>query len=140
MELDRSPADVVVLNDAYNANPASMEAAIRALAQLPVDGRRIAVVGEMRELGPHAAEAHDAIGELAASLGIDLIVGVGDGGAAIAKAADGVASVLVPDAAHATAELQSLVRPGDAVLVKASRAVGLEVVADALLQAGGAAS
>jgi UDP-N-acetylmuramoyl-tripeptide--D-alanyl-D-alanine ligase len=140
MELDRSPADVVVLNDAYNANPASMEAAIRALAQLPIDGRRIAVVGEMRELGPHAAEAHDAIGELAASLGIDLIIGVGDGGAAIAKAADGVASVLVPDAAHATAELQSLVRPGDAVLVKASRAVGLEVVADALLHAGSPAS
>jgi UDP-N-acetylmuramoyl-tripeptide--D-alanyl-D-alanine ligase len=109
---------------------------VRALGHLPVEGRRIAVLGEMRELGPHAEEAHEAVGALVASEGIDALVGVGDGGALIAKAAQGVASVTVPDAAHAVDEVRSLVRPGDAVLVKASRAVGLEVVAEALLQEG----
>jgi UDP-N-acetylmuramoyl-tripeptide--D-alanyl-D-alanine ligase len=133
MELDRSPDGIVVLNDAYNANPASMEAAVRALAHLPVDGKRLAVVGEMRELGDHAAAAHRAIGTLLTELGIDVVIGVGDGGAAIADAAPGPDVHVVPDAAAAIDAVGALVRPGDAVLVKASRAVGLEVVADALL-------
>ena len=62
MELAESADGVVVLNDAYNANPASMDAALRALAQLAVDGRRIAVLGDMRELGTHSAGAHEAVG------------------------------------------------------------------------------
>jgi UDP-N-acetylmuramoyl-tripeptide--D-alanyl-D-alanine ligase len=137
MELESSPAGVAVLNDSYNANPASMEAAIRALAHLPVPGKRIAVLGEMRELGDHAEASHRAIGNLLAALGIDLVVGVGDGGAAIVEGAPGVESVLVADASAAAHEVSARVRPGDAVLVKASRAVGLEVVADALLASPG---
>jgi UDP-N-acetylmuramoyl-tripeptide--D-alanyl-D-alanine ligase len=135
MELGHTSSGIAVLNDAYNANPASMEAAVRALAHLPVDGRRIAVLGEMRELGAHAAAAHRAIGELVADLHIDMLVGVGNGGAAIAGAARGVDSVVVADAPAALDAAVERARPGDAVLVKASRAVGLEVVAENLLAA-----
>jgi UDP-N-acetylmuramoyl-tripeptide--D-alanyl-D-alanine ligase len=91
----------------------------------------------MRELGNHAEASHRAIGNLLAALGIDLVVGVGDGGAAIVEGAPGVESVLVADASAAAHEVAACVRPGDAVLVKASRAVGLEVVADALLASPG---
>jgi UDP-N-acetylmuramoyl-tripeptide--D-alanyl-D-alanine ligase len=133
MELERSPAGVAVLNDAYNANPASMEAALRALAHLPVTGRRIAVLGEMRELGSTSDDAHRAIGRLVASLGIDTLVGVGEGGATIAAAAAPVATVLVDDAPGALRELAAHVHGGDAVLVKASRAIELQTVAEGLL-------
>jgi UDP-N-acetylmuramoyl-tripeptide--D-alanyl-D-alanine ligase len=133
MELGRSTSGITVLNDAYNANPASMEAALRALAHLPVEGRRIAVLGEMRELGAHAPAAHRAIGAMVAELHIDLLVAVGEGGAQIANAAHGVDTLLVADAAAALDAAMERARPGDAVLVKASRAVGLEVVAEKLL-------
>jgi UDP-N-acetylmuramoyl-tripeptide--D-alanyl-D-alanine ligase len=133
MELERSPIGVAVLNDAYNANPASMEAALRALAHLPVTGRRIAVLGEMRELGATSDDAHRAIGRLVAALGIDTLVGVGEGGATIAAAAAPVTTVLVDDAPAALREVAAHVRTGDAVLVKASRAVELQTVAEGLL-------
>jgi UDP-N-acetylmuramoyl-tripeptide--D-alanyl-D-alanine ligase len=135
MELARSPRGVAVLNDAYNANPASMDAAARALARLPATGRRIAVLGEMRELGDHAADAYRSLGALIAQLGIDLVVGVGEGGAAIAAAARPVESIVADDAPHARDVVCELARDGDAVLVKASRAVGLEIVAESLLDA-----
>ncbi|HEX5614168.1 MAG TPA: UDP-N-acetylmuramoyl-tripeptide--D-alanyl-D-alanine ligase [Acidimicrobiia bacterium] len=134
MEIDVSDAGVTVVNDAYNANPASMDAALHALARLPVAGRRIAVLGDMRELGPHAADAHAEIGRLSATLGVDVVVGVGAGGAAIATAAGGGAAThRVDDAAAALALVREIVAPGDAVLVKASRALHLERVAAALL-------
>jgi UDP-N-acetylmuramoyl-tripeptide--D-alanyl-D-alanine ligase len=133
MELERSADGVVVLNDAYNANPASMAAAVRALAHLPVGGRRIAVLGDMRELGDHADDAHREIGALLGELRIDELIGVGKGGAAIAAAAPAVTSTVVDDAPGALGVLRDHARPGDAVLVKASRAIGLEVVAAALL-------
>lgn len=135
MELIETPAGVTLLNDAYNANPASMEAALHALARLPVTGRRVAILGDMRELGVHAADAHAGIGRLAGDLGIDSVIGVGDGGAAIAGAARaaGVAEVQsVADADAALVAARALVAPGDGVLVKASRALALERVADAL--------
>jgi UDP-N-acetylmuramoyl-tripeptide--D-alanyl-D-alanine ligase len=134
MELSETADGVVILNDAYNANPASMEAALRALAHLPVRGRRIAVLGDMRELGDHAPGAHAKIGRRAAAYGIDVVVGVGRGGAAIAIASsDGVDDVrTVANAQEAIETVLPFVAPGDAVLVKASRALGLEVVADAL--------
>jgi UDP-N-acetylmuramoyl-tripeptide--D-alanyl-D-alanine ligase len=134
LEVHESPDGVTVLNDAYNANPASMEAALRSLAHLPVRGRRVAVLGDMRELGAHADDAHTAIGRLVRELGLDLLVGVGAGGAAVVAAAgDGADAVAVADAPAALAALAARVEPGDAVLVKASRALGLEVVAAALL-------
>ena len=141
MELNETSDGVVILNDAYNANPASMEAGLRALAHLPVRGRRIAVLGDMRELGDHAPGAHAKIGRRAAAYGIDVVVGVGRGGAAIARASsDGVGDVrMVANAQEAIDVVLPIVTPGDAVLVKASRALGLEVVADALVQRGNGA-
>jgi UDP-N-acetylmuramoyl-tripeptide--D-alanyl-D-alanine ligase len=137
MELAESAGGVVVLNDAYNANPASMDAALRALAQLGVEGRRIAVLGDMRELGTHSAGAHEAVGRLAGELGTDVVIGVGAGGAEIAGAARrDVRDVrTVVDADEAAATVLGLVQPGDAVLVKASRALGLQTVAERLLEA-----
>jgi UDP-N-acetylmuramoyl-tripeptide--D-alanyl-D-alanine ligase len=135
MELLETDDGVTLLNDAYNANPTSMEAALTALAQLTVPGRRIAVLGEMRELGAHHDDAHRAVGERAAALGLDTIVGVGAGGEAIGAAAraGGAHVELVADATAAADAVDALARPGDAVLCKASRAVGLELVAHQLL-------
>ena len=135
MELTETPAGVTVLNDAYNANPASMEAALRALAKLDITGRRIAVLGDMRELGDRGPEAHAAVGDLARKLRIDVVVGVGTGGAEIGRHA-GNDDYNVADAAAAIAVVDELVRPGDAVLVKASRALGLQVVAEHLTAVG----
>jgi UDP-N-acetylmuramoyl-tripeptide--D-alanyl-D-alanine ligase len=133
MELLETEDGVTILNDTYNANPTSMDAALLALAHLPVGGRRIAVLGEMRELGEHAAAAHRAVGARAEQLGIDALVVVGDAGALIADAAPSIPARRVVDADAALAALAPDVRPGDAVLCKASRAVGLEAVADGLL-------
>jgi UDP-N-acetylmuramoyl-tripeptide--D-alanyl-D-alanine ligase len=137
MELDETDDGVTVLNDAYNANPTSVEAALVALARLPMtaSARRVAVLGDMRELGAHHDEAHRAVGLRAGDLGLDLVVGVGEGGALIAQAARsrGVETVVVADAADAVAELEDRLRTGDAVLVKGSRALGLERVADEVI-------
>jgi UDP-N-acetylmuramoyl-tripeptide--D-alanyl-D-alanine ligase len=138
MELLRSRTGVVVLNDAYNASPTSTAAALRALARLGTPGRRIAVLGEMRELGPEADTEHALVGRLAAELGIDTVVAVGDAAASVARGARGAAGVgaievvEVGDAAGARAAVLERVGPGDAVLVKASRLAGLERVAEAL--------
>lgn len=137
MEVGRGPGDVVVINDAYNANPGSTSAALRALARLPSAGRRIAVLGDMRELGAHSAEEHARVGRLAVELGIDVVVAVGPESAATADALAGRGSTVVviraDDAPAAVDALRGVVAPGDAVLVKGSRAVGLEAVARALL-------
>ncbi|MCJ7671889.1 MAG: UDP-N-acetylmuramoyl-tripeptide--D-alanyl-D-alanine ligase [Acidimicrobiia bacterium] len=141
MDLVRTPSGIVVINDAYNSSPTSAAAAIRSLGHLSVPGRRIAVLGPMLELGRHAAEEHTSLGVLAAASGIDALVVVGDDVGHIAEGARGSTShgteisvVNVPDAAAAADYLMGEVRPGDAVLVKASRAVGLEAVADALVR------
>ena len=115
----------IVVNDAYNANPTSMRAALEHLA-LRGNGRRlVAILGGMAELGGHAERYHRELGELAHELGIEVL--------AVGELARGYgADVWVPDAASAEAAARELVRPGDAVLVKASRAVGLEGIAPAL--------
>jgi UDP-N-acetylmuramoyl-tripeptide--D-alanyl-D-alanine ligase len=123
-ELDL-PGGGFVVNDAYNANPTSMEAALRHLAERGGGRRRVAVLGGMAELGAHAERHHREIAELAAELGIEVLA-VGE----LARAYGGDA--WVPDAAAALAAARELVRPGDAVLVKASRAVALEGIAPAL--------
>ena len=114
----------LVVNDAYNANPSSMAAALRALAAAPAR-RRVAVLGVMAELGDSHAAEHAAVGALAANLGVEVL--------AVAEAAYGTEAV--PDVNAALAVLGSL-GPGDAVLVKGSRVAGLEVLAGALLEAG----
>ncbi|HLM49199.1 MAG TPA: Mur ligase family protein, partial [Solirubrobacteraceae bacterium] len=123
--------DVVVINDCYNANPMSMRAALDELAAQPVAGRRIAVLGDMLELGPEEARFHQEIGRHAADRDVDVLVAVGPLAAAMV-APFGASASAVPDADAAAALVAGLVRPGDTVLVKASRGVGLEVVAEAL--------
>lgn len=142
MEVRRSPAGVTVINDAYNANPESMRAALKTLRSMDVRGRTWAVVGEMRELGDLSLAEHDAIGRLAVRLDISRLVCVGPATKVMHLAASnegswGEESIWVPDAAAAIELLDEQVQPGDAVLVKASRAVGLEVVAAHLLADAG---
>jgi UDP-N-acetylmuramoyl-tripeptide--D-alanyl-D-alanine ligase len=136
LEVLASSAGVTVLNDAYNANPTSMDAALQALAGTPTEGRRIAVLGDMRELGVHSDDAHTAVGVRAGELHLDALVGVGAGGRAIATAAAATVPDVrtAPDAATALEMVREMAEPGDTVLVKASRAVGLEAVADRLLE------
>jgi UDP-N-acetylmuramoyl-tripeptide--D-alanyl-D-alanine ligase len=141
MEVDRRADGVTVVNDAYNANPESMRAALAALTGLPAD-RRIAVLGAMGELGADAPAEHERLGRDAAAAGIDLIVAVGPDAVGIAEGAaaagrrTGEESVHVPDRAAARQLLSEVLRPGDVVLLKASRAYGLELLAADLLTAG----
>jgi UDP-N-acetylmuramoyl-tripeptide--D-alanyl-D-alanine ligase len=144
MEVDRRADGVTVVNDAYNANPESMRAALAALTGLPGD-RRIAVLGAMGELGPDAPAEHERLGRDAVAAGVDLIVAVGPDAVGIAEGAAaagrraGEESVHVPDRAAARELLSEVLRPGDVVLVKASRAYGLELLAADLLTAGAGA-
>lgn len=137
LELSRV-GDVTILNDAYNANPNSMKAAIETLALLPAVGRRVAVLGEMRELGAHSQDYHREIGAFAALTGrIDLLVCVGPAGKWIADAAAaagfGKAAIRqFTDSAAAAASMSKLLLPGDLILLKASRGVRLETVASAI--------
>ncbi len=133
MDLRRSPAGLVVLNDSYNANPTSMAAAVDALAGLGT-GRRFAVLGPMAELGPHSVAEHQRLGKLVAAAGVELLVAVHAPDLAEGTRAAGAETLEVETAEAAVTALTPRLRAGDAVLVKASRVVGLERVADALLR------
>lgn len=123
---------VVVVDDAYNANPESMAAALRWLARAAEPGRATAVLGAMLELGEESLARHQEVGRLAQSLGVSRVMAVGEEAAPIASAA-GEAGVAVADVDVAIATLRASLRSGDVVLVKASRGCRLERVADALL-------
>lgn len=143
MEIRESPEGVVVVNDAYNANPESMRAALKSLAAMAAGRRTWAVLGEMRELGEASVEEHDAIGRLAVRLDISRLVCIGEGTRVMHLGASnegswGEESIHVPDVEAAIELLRQQVRPDDVVLVKASRAEGLERVAEALLTEGAA--
>jgi UDP-N-acetylmuramoyl-tripeptide--D-alanyl-D-alanine ligase len=125
------PSGAVVIDDCYNANPLSMRAALDDLSAQDPAGRRIAVLGDMLELGAEEAGAHRAVGEEAAHANVDVLVAVGPRAAAMADAFGGEVHV-VPDAAAAARLAGGLVGAGDLVLVKGSRGVGLEVVAEQL--------
>jgi len=127
-----------VLNDCYNANPLSMRAALDELALQEPAGRRVAVLGDMLELGPAEHVHHAEVGRYAASAGVELLIAVGPRSAAMLDTFDGAKHAVV-DAAAAAALARALVEPGDVVLVKASRGVGLEVVAEALAAGRGEA-
>jgi UDP-N-acetylmuramoyl-tripeptide--D-alanyl-D-alanine ligase len=139
MELTRRPDGVLVINDAYNANPDSTRAAIEALAHIMGPGRRgFAVLGHMAELGDTADESHQEAGLRAAKAGVTGLVAVGEQAAAVltgARAQPGWAgeAIAVPNASAAIDALRNRLRPGDVVLVKASQSAGLWVVADGLL-------
>ena len=145
MEVVERPDGVTVVNDAYNANPESVRAALKALVAMAGGRRTWAVLGEMRELGAASATEHDAIGRLAVRLDVSRLVVVGDAakpmhmGAAL-EGSWGEESVFVPDAAAALDLLRAQVAPPDIVLVKASRAAGLERVAAGLLDDAAAVS
>ncbi|WP_326723717.1 MULTISPECIES: UDP-N-acetylmuramoyl-tripeptide--D-alanyl-D-alanine ligase [unclassified Streptomyces] len=142
MEVTERPDGVTVVNDAYNANPESMRAALRALAAMGRGRRTWAVLGQMAELGDEALAEHDAVGRLAVRLNVSKLVAVGGREAswlqlgAYNEGSWGEESVHVSDAQAAVDLLRSELRPGDVVLVKASRSVGLERVALALLDSG----
>lgn len=142
MEVTERPDGVTVVNDAYNANPESMRAALRALAAMGKGRRTWAVLGPMAELGDESLAEHDAVGRLAVRLNVSKLVAVGDREAswlqlgAYNEGSWGEESVHVSDAQAAVDLLRSELRPGDVVLVKASRSIGLERVALALLDGG----
>ncbi len=129
---DELPGGGLVINDAYNANPVSMRAALAYLVERAGDRRRVAILGEMAELGRTAPDYHREIGAAAAELGIDELLAVGE--LARGYLGHGVPGRWVANVHEAVRELVDVVRPGDAVLVKASRAVGLEAVAAALTE------
>lgn len=131
------PGGGVVVNDAYNASPMSVESALEAVRSLRAGRRLVAVLGEMRELGQLHGPAHREVGRRCAQEGVDLLVVVGEGARELAAAALEAGlppqQVLwVADAEQAAQQVARQLRPGDVVLVKGSRAVGLERVVEAL--------
>ncbi|RKN18823.1 UDP-N-acetylmuramoyl-tripeptide--D-alanyl-D-alanine ligase [Micromonospora musae] len=136
MDVFDRPDGVTVIDDSYNANPASMSVAIKALAALGGGRRTVAVLGYMAELGPYEYDGHAEVGRLAAELGVDRLLVVGESAAPIHEGATAVSnwggeSVLLTDQAAAVEVLREELRPGDVVLVKGSRYRTWEV-ADAL--------
>src|SRR6476661_10367795 len=122
---------VQFLDDSYNANPDSMKAALRTLVELDADGKRIAVLGEMRELGDQSERGHREVGETAATLGVDQLITIGDAAELIAEGArtGGLDKVLSARSTGAAAKLLGeIAEPGDLVLIKGSRAARTEEV------------
>jgi UDP-N-acetylmuramoyl-tripeptide--D-alanyl-D-alanine ligase len=140
MQVTERADGVTVVNDAYNANPESMRAALKSLAVMGRGRRTWAVLGEMLELGPGSIEQHDLVGRLAVRLNISRLVVVGAGArpmhtGAVHEGSWGDESVLVPDVEAAFALLSRELRPGDVVLLKSSRDAGLRHLGDRLVQA-----
>ena len=126
---------IQILDDTYNANPDSMAAALRTLANLPATGRRIAVLGAMGELGAEAERGHKSVGEVAARERIDCVIGVGEQAGWIAETAErgGVAQVMrLANADAATALLREIAKAGDVVLIKGSRSAKMERIVEGL--------
>jgi UDP-N-acetylmuramoyl-tripeptide--D-alanyl-D-alanine ligase len=131
-EEDELAGDGLLINDAYNANPVSMRAALAYLAERAAGRRRVAILGDMAELGRTGPAYHREVGEAAAELGVNELLAVGELARGYLEA--GVPGRWAPNVQEALRDLGDVVRPGDAVLVKASRAVGLEAVAAALTE------
>lgn len=136
MEVVEAPGGTTIIDDAYNASPDSMAAALRALAHMTrrAERRSVAVLGTMAELGPHSTEEHDRIGRLAVRLRIDRLVVVGEGAKAIHDAAElessfGQDTSWVATAEEAEALLRATTLPGDVVLFKSSNVSGLQALA-----------
>ncbi len=138
MEVTKTESGITVIDDSYNSSPTSATAALTSLASLKVSGRRWAVLGEMRELGEYSEAEHATLGAQVSATGVDCLVAVGDRVDAMAAAArsGGVMVNEVKDAQEAIAILDAEAKAGDVVLVKASRAIGLEVIAEHLIDGG----
>jgi UDP-N-acetylmuramoyl-tripeptide--D-alanyl-D-alanine ligase len=141
MEMHDRSDGVTVINDSYNANPDSMRAALGTLAELGRGGRRTwAVLGDMLELGDTAADEHEAIGRFAAGVGVDHLIAIGEHAKRMTEAAvdAGLApgsAMTVADKSAAVAVLTAGLGPDDVVLIKASRGLALDTVADDILTA-----
>src|SRR3989442_2766439 len=125
---------VQFLDDSYNANPDSMKAALQTLVELDTDGKRIAVLGEMRELGEETQRGHEEVGEEAAAFGIDQLIGIGEMGAVISRAAENAGlekSAAVGSTSEAAELLRNMAVPRDLVLLKGSRLARTENVIEA---------
>jgi UDP-N-acetylmuramoyl-tripeptide--D-alanyl-D-alanine ligase len=127
---------ITVLDDTYNANPASMRSALSTLSEIAQGRRKVAILGEMKELGAHAEPEHDALGDILADSGVALAIGCGG---LISRAlkragARGIACVMAGSTEEAAREATARVLPNDAVLVKGSRSVGAERVVAALIE------
>lgn len=137
MDLSERPDGALVLNDAYNANPDSMAAALQALVGLRrPGGRLLAILGDMLELGPQAAKLHRELGEKAAAAGVDALIAIGAHASDLA-AGFGPATMLAPNREIAISTAAAWLQPADVVLVKASRGLALESVAEELAALGG---
>jgi UDP-N-acetylmuramoyl-tripeptide--D-alanyl-D-alanine ligase len=142
MEVTTRLDGVVIINDAYNANPESVRAALDSLGHMARDGRAFAVLGHMAELGSSSVPSHAEVGAYAASKGLTQLIAVGDEAVPVLDGARSVSSwhgeaVAVPDGAAAVELLRDQLKPGDVVLVKASRAASLESAAAELLAEAG---
>ena len=126
------PGGGVLVNDAYNANPVSMAAALDHLAERAGSSRKVAILGEMAELGPGGADYHRQVGAAATRAGVSVLVAVGSLAAEYLAGASVPTMRLAADAQAALAEASALIEPGDCILVKGSRSVGLEIVAEGL--------
>lgn len=139
MEVTQRSDGVTIVNDAYNANPESMRAALRALSAMRAGGRTVAVIGEMRELGANSDLEHERVGQYAAELGVDQLVAIGSGAtgavrAFIAAVPDGGLQIDSVDEAQPV--LEGFLAHGDVVLLKSSRDSGLRHLGDALASDG----
>lgn len=143
MELFELPDGVTLVNDAYNANPDSMRAALSALQRIGAGGRRTwAVLGAMRELGPTSPAEHTALGRAAVEAGINRILAVGDGAegiyeGALSAGADSAAVAWLPDTDAAQTLLAAERTAGDVILLKSSRDSGLRFLGDSIVQDAG---
>ncbi|ACQ80664.1 UDP-N-acetylmuramoylalanyl-D-glutamyl-2,6-diamin opimelate/D-alanyl-D-alanylligase [Beutenbergia cavernae DSM 12333] len=142
MHVVERPDGVTVVDDAYNANPESVRAALKALVAIAGRERRsVAVLGEMLELGDSSRDEHDAVGRVAVRLNVDKLVVVGEGARAMHTGAShegswGDEALFAPDLDAARAYLATELRPGDVVLVKSSKGAGLAALADELTAGG----
>jgi UDP-N-acetylmuramoyl-tripeptide--D-alanyl-D-alanine ligase len=145
MEVSETRDGITVINDAYNANPESMRAALKALVTMAGGRRSVAVLGHMAELGPNSTGEHDALGRLIVRLNVDHLIAVGEDARPTAHGAalEGSwnrESEWVADTTEAVDRLDEFLEPGDVVLVKGSRAAGMERVATAIVARHGSAA
>jgi UDP-N-acetylmuramoyl-tripeptide--D-alanyl-D-alanine ligase len=135
MEMINKPEEITIINDAYNANPVSMRSALMALGDISHNKRAIAVLGDMGELGPVSEKAHKELGKLAVDYGTDILITVGRKTRKTAQVAreEGLprGSVFMTDGVDKAADiLRAIIEPGDVILIKGSRFLGLEKLVD----------
>jgi UDP-N-acetylmuramoyl-tripeptide--D-alanyl-D-alanine ligase len=138
MQVKRTKQSVTFIDDSYNANPDSMAAGLRALAEFHTAGRKVAVLGRMGELGDHAAEGYRKVGLAAAQLCLDEVIALGPEAAAITEAAAraGLAQVHhFSSHAEAAEHLRRTAKPADVILLKGSRSAAMETIYDLYTQA-----